>query len=422
MGEEEKLILDKFLQTKPKIHVVKRFAKSENYFAPGLLVYIENGRGDLFVNWVLENDNLCYNLQFKDKTLFQLQGDEYFCPTCEKIVRTAYKLEQTDEFCIDKINQEGTSFEEAVNEISPMLGLLESGFYCLWNTQLYPTDGNGNLFWDYPNDSSVKPGSCIFYFGDGEWGSCIPHYMIATQPKKKLNVERVQYYKLNPNCRAIAYYMDGNITALLDGHHKAMAAAMEHRPCNSIVISKCTYFMRTMQNGEKYGCLEANEAIFKVDELQSEFCKDKYLSEKKEHKYSSISNWEIDTEDIFPGEIDTRGLSDFYPSVKECVSMDIFGPITNEYIDKFLHNEISLEETKYDIFMDALAANRHERLFEVIDYILHKNQMYEYMISALEHLFRMPHTDNLEKYLIDYVVEVEDEHPEVGMYIMQNLW
>ena len=142
-----------------------------------------------------------------------------------------------------------------------------------------------SVFWDYPNDSSVKPGSCIFYFGDGEWGSCIPHYMIATQPKKKLNVERVQYYKLNPNCRAIAYYMDGNITALLDGHHKAMAAAMEHRPCNSIVISKCTYFMRTMQNGEKYGCLEANEAIFKVDELQSEFCKYKYLSEKKEHKY-----------------------------------------------------------------------------------------------------------------------------------------
>ena len=417
-----KEFFEKNMTTKPNIHVVKHFSKSEEYYAPGMLIYVENGRGDLFANLVRENDNMCYNLQFKDKSLFQLQGDEYFCPTCEKIVRTAYKLEQTDEFCMDKINQEGTSFEEAVKEITPILGLLESGFYCLWDTKLYPTDGNGNLFWEYPNDSSVKPGSCIFYFGDGEWGSCIPHYMIATQPKKKLNVERVQYYKRNPNCRAIAYYMDGNITALLDGHHKAMAAAMEHRQCNSIVISDCTYFLRTMPNGKKYGCLQADEATFMVDDLDSEFCKEKYLSRKKEHKYSAISDWEIDTKDSFPDEIDTRGLSDYYPTVKECVSMDIVGPITNEYIDKIIHGEISIQEIQFDIFMDALATSKHERLSEVIDYILYNYQMNEYMLPALKHLFRLPHTDDLEKYIIDYVVEVEDDHPEIGRYIMQNLW
>ena len=121
-----KEFFEKNMTTKPNIHVVKHFSKSEEYYAPGMLIYVENGRGDLFANLVRENDNMCYNLQFKDKSLFQLQGDEYFCPTCEKIVRTAYKLEQTDEFCMDKINQEGTSFEEAVKEITPILGLLES--------------------------------------------------------------------------------------------------------------------------------------------------------------------------------------------------------------------------------------------------------------------------------------------------------
>lgn len=34
----------------------------------------------------------------------------------------------------------------------------------------------------------------------------------------------------------------------------------------------------------------------------------------------------------------------------------------------------------------------------------------------------MPHTGNLEKYLIDYVVGVEADNPEVVGYIMQNLW
>lgn len=54
-------------------------------------------------------------------------------------------------------------------------------------------------------------------------------------------MKRINYYRTKPDCRAIAYYMDGNITALIDGHHKAIAAAMEHKQCCALVISKCFY-------------------------------------------------------------------------------------------------------------------------------------------------------------------------------------
>lgn len=416
------MILGKAIKTKSKLHIIKKFDKSENYFAPGILVYIENGKGDLFETFVKENDNICYNLQFKDKPLLQFQGDEYFCPTCEKIIRTAYGLQQTDEFHIDKINSEGMNLEEFVTEINPLLYLLESGFYCLWDTKLYPTDGNGNLFWDYPNDNNVMPGSCVFYFGDGEWGTCLPHYMIATQPKKLLNMERINYYRTKPDCRAIAYYMDGNITALIDGHHKAMAAAMEHKQCSALVISKCFYGYQNHPNGEKRKYLRTNDTYFWVDELSNRFCNDKYLTTVTGKVQESTFAFETPINDSFPCEIDTKLLAEFYPLVKECESADMFGPITDEYIDNYLNNNVNLSAFDYCTFLDALKLNKNKRLFQVIDYTLCHTEMVDYIMPSLEHLLGLPHTDELENYLISYMVEIEGEHQEIGRYISQNLW
>lgn len=109
--------------TKPEIEEIYRFDRSEKYFAPGILVRVENGKGDLYETFYKDS----YCLMFRDKTLFELQGDEYFCPTCEKLVRTAYNLEQTDEFHMDRINRADSSLDEILEEIRPLLGLLKSG-------------------------------------------------------------------------------------------------------------------------------------------------------------------------------------------------------------------------------------------------------------------------------------------------------
>lgn len=414
--------MGKLIKTKAKLHIVKKFEKSEQFFSSGMLVYIENGKGDLFETFFRENGNECYTLQFKDQLLFQLQGDEYFCPTCEKIVRTAYGLQQTDEFHLDKINQEGIELDEFVADITPLLCLLRSGFYCLWDTELYPTDGNGNLFWDYPNDNNVMPGSCIFYFGDGEWGTCLPHYMIATQPKKLLNMERVNYYRNKPDCRAIAYYMDGNIAALLDGHHKAMAASMEHIQCSTLVISKCFSGYQINAVGEKRRYLNTNDSYFFVDELPDQYCNDKYLTTMQDKEQASASSFEISSDDSFPCKIDSKVLADYYPSVKECVSADIFGPVTDEFIDNYLSSNVDISASVYCIFLDALAINKKERLFEVIDYTLYHIQIADYIMPSLKHLLDLPRTEELENYLISYMVEIEDDHKEIGRYIYQNLW
>ena len=76
---------------------IKRiWEKSEDYFADGALIYVHDGTGVLYSIGSVESENKTYfTLMFKDMPLFYLQGDEYFCPTCEKIVRSGYQLEQT---------------------------------------------------------------------------------------------------------------------------------------------------------------------------------------------------------------------------------------------------------------------------------------------------------------------------------------
>lgn len=229
------------VQIFPQIDVIAKWEKKdENFYAPGALISVRNGKKLLSAKFSEKpGDATYYTLMFRDQPLFQFQGDEYFCPTCEKIVRSGYQLEQTDEFYNECLNSENVSFSEALEGIAPLLGLLADNYYVVLDTELYPTDGNGHLFWNVPNSEERLAGSCLFYKGDGEWGLLRPHFTIATQSKKKLCKSRVAYYRKHLNCRAVAYYMDGYMTALVDGHHKAMAAALEHKTVNALVIMPC---------------------------------------------------------------------------------------------------------------------------------------------------------------------------------------
>ncbi len=65
------------------------------------------------------------------------------------------------------------------------------------------------------------------------------YFTVATQSVRKFSQGRIAYYRQNPGCRAVAFFEDGYMTALLDGHHKAMAAAIDHKMINALVIMPC---------------------------------------------------------------------------------------------------------------------------------------------------------------------------------------
>lgn len=57
------------------------------------------------------------------------------------------------------------------------------------------------------------------------------------------------------------------------------------------------------------------------------------------------------------------------------------------------------------------------------DYTLHQleYQQTEIMLMAIKQLKKIPRTEQLESYLIEYMTEIEDEYTVVGKYILEYL-
>ncbi len=416
----------------PIIKTITSWQKTdETFFAPGALVEVINGKGLLREDFKeLMNGKSYCTLMLGDTPLFQLQGGEYYCPTCEKIMKSGYNLEQSAEFYNQVINatKEGVSFEEALESVKPLLGLLPSKYYIVLDTRLYPTDGNGHLFWETTNEDVALPGTCIYYFQEKgyTWGKCRPSFTVATQPIEKLSTERVEYYRNMSGARAIAYYMDGYMTALLDGHHKAMAAALEGQMVNALVIVPCVEMRR------------CEDKVIKnyIDACGMDFACEEYgitLPENKPYQRPDEGKRWMELQRIqsqipqAPLHIslpyDTKKMVKPYPDVRALAYMDLVGEIENERLDHILAEQEYLSVEEATDMIEALSGMRHERLWEVVDFYLDRRMGWsgvprELVETCFRVLVKLPHTEELDAYLIERMVEFEDEYPIVKSIVM----
>lgn len=403
------------------------------FYARGALVQVKNGKGLLYEYFSEEPGKATYDtLMFGDRPLFQLQGDEYFCPTCEKIVRSGYQLEQTEEFHEERMNGENVPFVEALEGLKPLLGLLKDNCYVILDTQLYPVDGNGHIFWNVPASEEAVPGSCLFYRGDGEWGCSRPHFTVATQSIRKLRESRVEYYREHPNCRAVAYYMDGYMTALLDGHHKALAAALDHRSVNALVIMPCypvSQYHGKGSNPTEY--LYAGEMRFSCEQYGVKAAGTMAWEKAPLEKMQRLRGLFSEQEPPFPYDNETLAL--VYPNAREISAVDVYvdeyGEISEEWLDRILTEEHICNPEEIRTLMEALAGLRHKRLFELADYFLWNSSNLNLLAfhdtdtfgTIVEQLMKLPHTGELVDYMVNLMVEYEDEYPFVGERIKEWL-
>lgn len=144
------------LLNKSKIEIIT--IKTINTHQPswgsnGVVFYVKNGKGLLSVKYgSLENETFA-TLAYGNTPLIKFHGDgPYFCPTCEKLIAAGYGLNMSDQKVIsemrDVLNNKFISLEESVENLKPLLGLLPAGYYALVDTELYPTDGNGEFFFE----------------------------------------------------------------------------------------------------------------------------------------------------------------------------------------------------------------------------------------------------------------------------------
>lgn len=150
----------------------------------------------------------------------------------------------------EMLNGVFTSLDDAVPALSPLLELLPSGLYVLVESDAYPTDGDGRFFWDVPDQLTCNPATASIYLSDDDYKYKAlqrpPVFLYPSQRRSRLDLQRVEYYKerfqqdgLRPH--GLALHVTEGMSVLLDGHHKAAAAALLGRALPCLTVLRLVY-------------------------------------------------------------------------------------------------------------------------------------------------------------------------------------
>lgn len=222
----------------PNVTIKNKVVSSDYHCADALLVEVEAGTGALAVTAMANG----YEVELNGEKLFSVNEDGY-CPTCGGTIYRGYgarnvSMEEAMTFSA-QINAPYAGLHTAVERIQPLLGLLKSGCYMVADYELFPFTED-TFFWNYTGLPE------LFAAWGGRMGlegymihKC-PAYMIPSQRASACNPERIEHYiplvGASDCPRAIGLYASGNAVLLLDGHHKAAAAAAKGRMVKCLVI------------------------------------------------------------------------------------------------------------------------------------------------------------------------------------------
>lgn len=415
-----------FKKSNTEIIIVKKIDHhNSDWGGKGIIFYVKNGKGLLSMKYgYLENDAL-ETLVFGDIPLVKFHGEgSYFCPTCEKLVTAGYGLNVSDHQVIselrDILNKKFVSLEESVENLKPLLGLLPTGYYALVDTELCPTDGNGNFFWKLNNKPAYNKASCSIYGGDGNWSEEIPYFILPTQPPSHYNPKQAEFYRGKDDYRAVAYYMRGYLCALLDGHHKAVAAAIEKKKVKTFVIIPTTSISPPNDKQNFKGGISINgtlisqeELIVPVSKLVKLFELNRLENEETE-KYLSLYNSDFDQHYDWPPEI--LEAEKIFPDAITVARQQWAGDISDERLDRILSNKESISAKDALNIAVALYYTQKPRFKEMAFYFC-KNYAFTSVWYKIYELLANIKDEEVENFFIDFLVYDEKKYLEINKII-----
>lgn len=398
---------------------IKKLEKDKNCWGgEGIVFYLKNGKGLLRQKYGSNDTQGLSCLVYDNIPLSKFHGDEYFCPTCEKLISAGYGLDKTNDQTISKLretlNQPFVSLEKALKNLEPLLGLLPSGYYALADLELFPTDGNGKFFWTIENRPTLNKATCPIY-DVGNWSEDGPKYILPTQPPRLFNNYTVEFYRKNENCRAIEYYLDGYLCALLDGHHKAVAAALEKRPVKTLVILPTTgVFFPNDSQGIKGGLIISGETVYENELLSSlkkvrDSFPDNRMSKGEMENYLSLNdesfgayNW---SEDILK-------TSGYFPSVFTAACIEWAGDLSDLRLNKIItHEEVCDNRTLYYI-AKALFELKSPR-FKELAFFIGKNEFCVPVWNEVYSLIAKIKDEEVENFFVEFLINDEKLRPDI---------
>ena len=399
------------------------------------LVYV-NGKGKLTVeigksehpNWEAPS-----KIKLNDISLIQAKIPD--CPTCSSLLATGYGIENAN--CKElleiqeKINSDYVNLETSINNMKPLLTLLESGFYLIADAICYPTDGE-NFFWNVPNNLKEFLSAGPVYLGEGTYVFDQPVYLYPTQTTDSYNKNRVDYYieKFKNSTynkpRAIVYNFEEFINFIIDGHHKACASTILKEPVSCILIIPD----RIYKNYYKNICLNFSGILVDYKDIPKEYTqyikKEKFSpsQEKIEIKDGIVNNreWEkeyINSAKCYLSLLDYVNVIDIMQD-NEIEINDIFIKSCLENFDK--DSQVKMKKLLYLLkFTDikkaqeiALKYAKKTLREEEIDKEL-KQLIYKILLNV-------KNNEEVEKVFIDYIVYYSDNKEDPVLNIINSYW
>ena len=390
----------------------------------------------VYINGAEKLKIFCSEIRLNNTPLVQINAP--YCPTSNSLLATGYGIENAK--CQElmeiqkEINADFISLENSIKAIEPLLKLFETGFYLIAEAECYPTDGNGNFFWNVPNEFTDSPATGLAYLKDSDTDTSYvfnqPVYLYPTQTTDCYNEERVEYYidkfnnEDNNEPRAIVYNFGGFINFVIDGHHKACAAALLGKPLKCLLIIKGEY-------SQNYG--EDNQIFlnFLSSNIRKEDIPIKYqpfLKEKEKNWGSMIIN---------EGTVNKRQWEDKYiNSVKKYPSLIEYATKVDDLI--YENIEISDELINYCLINfdkdSQIKARKIFRNLELLDVEKAKDFAIRYAKVSLKQkisndlklviynfLVNMKNNTEIEQIFIDYRVYNENKDDPV-LELINSYW
>ena len=399
------------------------------------LVYVK-GKGKLTVEIGKTEPNIWQapsKIKLNDIPLIQSKVSD--CPTCSSLLATGYGIENTN--CKElleiqeKINSDYVNLETSINNMKPLLTLLESGFYLIVDAICYPTDGE-NFFWNVPNKLKEFLSAGPAYLGEGTYVFDQPVYLYPTQTTNSYNKDRVNYYiekfknSTDNKPRAIVYNFEEFINFIIDGHHKACASALLKEAVSCILIIPDQIF----NNYHKNTCLNFSGILVNYKDIPKKYTqyikKEKFSpsQEKIEIKDGIVNNREWEKEYINSAKhylsiIDYANVIDIMQD-DEIEVNDIFIRNCLENFDK--DSQIKMKKLLYLLeFTDikkaqeiALKYARKTLRGEEIDKEL-KQLTYRILLND-------KNNEEVENIFIDYIVYYSDNKEDPILNIINSYW
>ena len=425
------------------VSLIKEVNTADCWWCSSAVMFsVKNGKNTICEKYGTDNDD------YEHASLMLIDGKPMVqailpdCPTCKGMLAAGYGIENVDcpelKEARECMNSKFVSITDSFEKMKPLLGLLDDGYYVLADTICLPSNGEGKFFYEVSSELRKYDSVCEEYYCNWNFGSIrhFPLFLYPTQSSALINNERVEYYahlmKSGDQIpRVLAYHYTGFFNVLLDGHHKACAAASlgQYVRCLTIIPADgCKFAPDQELRGVDLRKINPFLRSVEFGDLETKA--------ESGMRFLDICGYKMTTEESLPlqefrlNESNIHYGPDRYPTIYDLMTLmnpDTKTDITLPWVNR-AEIEVLLEENTDEAdrclaaLINYLAVTEHDKAYRLAGDILKlgDDRMRHCRIRAALLFFLDNKSDETEQLMVDFYLSHKEQ--DENMNLVNSYW